>query len=118
MDWPEIMIWGGASFFAWSFITQAIREPEKGDRDIGTSMGGGRDLTPEALQRKKALPVHHRDTEIYFATYLADGKSIVDKGHLTALDDPEVRRVASKYGDPDELLREDWVPAIKGVNVE
>lgn len=85
---------------------------------IGTSMGGGRDLTPEALQRKKALPVHHRDTEIYFATYVADGKTVVDKGHLTALDDPEVRRVASKYGDPDELLREDWVPAIKGVNVE
>jgi len=26
------------------------------------------------------------------------------------LDDPEVRRAAAKYGDPDELLREDWIP--------
>ena len=32
------------------------------------------------------------------------------RGHLTVLDDPEVRRVAAKYGDPDELLREDWIP--------
>jgi hypothetical protein len=29
---------------------------------------------------------------------------------MLALDDPEVRKIAEKYGDPDELLREDWVP--------
>ena len=39
-----------------------------------------------------------------------DGKKLVDRGHQTALDDPGVRRVAAKYGDPDELLREDWIP--------
>jgi hypothetical protein len=50
---------------------------------------------------------------------MPDGKKVlvVNKGHLTALDDPEVRRVAAKYGDPDELLREDWIPAIPGINV-
>ncbi len=35
---------------------------------------------------------------------------LVGSGHLTVLDDPEVRRAAAKYGDPDELLREDWIP--------
>ncbi len=39
-----------------------------------------------------------------------DGKKLVDRGHLTVRDDPEVRRVAVKYGNPDELLREDWIP--------
>ena len=33
------------------------------------------------------------------------------------LDDPEVRKIAAKYGNPDELLREDWIPAIPGINV-
>ena len=41
---------------------------------------------------------------------------IIDKGHLTALDDQEVRLLAGKYGDPDEMLREAWVPSIPGIN--
>ncbi|MBI3949897.1 MAG: hypothetical protein HY314_05525, partial [Acidobacteria bacterium] len=58
---------------------------------------------------------------LYFATYsckLKDGREVkvIDKGHLTALDDPRVRAVAAKYGNPDELLREDWIPAIPGIN--
>ncbi|MBI4463886.1 MAG: hypothetical protein HY647_04200, partial [Acidobacteria bacterium] len=27
------------------------------------------------------------------------------------------RQEAAKYGDPDELLVEDWIPAIPGINV-
>jgi hypothetical protein len=41
---------------------------------------------------------------------------IVEKGRLVALDDPEVRKVAEKYGDPDALLKEDWIPNIPGIN--
>jgi hypothetical protein len=41
---------------------------------------------------------------------------IVDKGWLTVLDDPDVRRVTSSFGDPDDLLSYDWVPAIPGIN--
>ena len=48
----------------------------------------------------------------------SDGANItvIDRGHLTALDDPEVRSVASKYGDPEELLSEIWIPAVPGIN--
>ncbi|MBI4445531.1 MAG: hypothetical protein HY645_06425 [Acidobacteria bacterium] len=68
------------------------------------------------------LPSSHYHLHLYFATVTArlrNGKEamIMDKGHLTALDDPEVRQVAAKYGDPDQLLREDWIPAIPGINV-
>ena len=43
---------------------------------------------------------------------------MIEKGHLTALDDPEIRKLAAQYGDPDELLQEAWVPAVPGINVE
>jgi len=42
--------------------------------------------------------------------------TVIDKGRLTALDDPVTRTVASTYGDPDEMLRYDWVPKIPGIN--
>ncbi len=41
---------------------------------------------------------------------------IIEKGHLLTLDDPEVRDIAQKYGDPNELLKEDWIPEIPGIN--
>lgn len=76
-----------------------------------------------ALKRPEPLPFYHFHAHLYFPTYtckLKDGREVklIDKGHLTALDDPEVRRIAAKYGNPDQLLREDWVPAIPGINVE
>jgi hypothetical protein len=38
--------------------------------------------------------------------------NLLDKGRMTTLDDPEVRALASRYGDPDYLLAEDWIPQI------
>jgi len=42
--------------------------------------------------------------------------TIINKGHMTSLDSPEVRALTSRYGDPKELLAEDWVPQIPGIN--
>jgi hypothetical protein len=69
------------------------------------------------------LPTGH-DFHIhnYFATYKVHRASsdkwvtVVDRGHLVALDDPEVRALASRYGDPDKILNEDWIPEIPGIN--
>jgi len=49
---------------------------------------------------------------MYFPTLILDGEVLVDKGRLTVLDDPEIRRLASKFGDPDELLSEEWIPPL------
>ena len=67
-------------------------------------------------------PFGHFHVHLYFATLTVttvDGQQVklIDKGHLTILDDPEIRKIAQKYGDPDELLSEDWIPAIPGINV-
>ena len=41
---------------------------------------------------------------------------IINNGRMTALDNPEVRALTSRYGDPKDLLAEDWIPHIPGVN--
>ena len=67
-------------------------------------------------------PSGHVHLHNYFLTVeitLQDGskKLLIDKGRLTALDDVRVRHEAAKYGNPDELLREQWIPAVPGINV-
>jgi len=59
----------------------------------------------------------------YFSTYRLRVRgtkntwvTIINKGHMTSLDSPEVRALTSRYGDPKELLAEDWVPQIPGIN--
>lgn len=42
--------------------------------------------------------------------------TLIDKGELTALRSPEIRALASRYGDPRDLLSEDWVPHVPGIN--
>jgi hypothetical protein len=42
---------------------------------------------------------------------------VIDKGRLAFLDDPDVRRIAAKYGNPDELLQERWIPRYPGINL-
>jgi len=43
---------------------------------------------------------------------------LIERGHLTVLDDPDVRRLAARHGDPDVLLREDWQPDVPGISAE
>ncbi|HEY3524132.1 MAG TPA: hypothetical protein VGK63_10525 [Candidatus Limnocylindrales bacterium] len=42
---------------------------------------------------------------------------VIEQGRLSAYNDPEVRDLAAQFGDPDELLRDDWVPQIPGITV-
>jgi hypothetical protein len=86
---------------------------------------GIQSASPDIIQwaKENDMPWQHGwHIHTYFNTYDAklrdSGKwiRIIDNGRLTALDDPEVREVAKGFGDPDELLREDWVPAIPGIN--
>lgn len=51
-----------------------------------------------------------RHFELMSPTLVADGKVIIREGYLMSLDDPEVRRIAQKYGEPDKILIENWIP--------
>jgi len=49
-------------------------------------------------------PPVHQDLVIFDATLKAGEHLIIDQGHLTALDDEEVIKCASQYGDPISIL--------------
>lgn len=71
---------------------------------------------------RQGLPVGHFHVHLNFPTYhaeMVDGSEelLIDGGRLKALDDPGIRELAARFGDPDELLREDWIPAIPGLNM-
>ncbi len=64
----------------------------------------------------------HLHVHLMYATITlttASGKEylILDHGRLTALDAPEVRELAARFGDPDDLLTDDWKPKIPGISV-
>ena len=73
---------------------------------------------------KNNLPNDHWfHIHTYFSTYRLRVRgtkntwvTLIDKGRMAALDSPEVRALSSRYGDPRELLAEDWVPYIPGVS--
>jgi len=73
-----------------------------GTRRSGTlhfGIGGGKDEW-----------YRHRDLELFFPTLTINGETIIENGRLKILDDPAVREEASRYGDPDYLLTEKWIP--------
>jgi hypothetical protein len=65
---------------------------------------------------------HGWHTHTYFTTYKVRLRNadkwvnLLDKGRMVSLDNPEVRALASRYGDPDYLLAEDWIPEVPGIN--
>ncbi len=52
----------------------------------------------------------HIDVFIHNQTVYVDGDKLIDNGHLVVLDDPGMREFASRYGDPDQLLRMSPMP--------
>lgn len=53
-------------------------------------------------QRKRI----HIDTIMFQSTIRVNGTPIVERGRLKALDDRDIRELASRYGDPDRVLAE------------
>lgn len=63
------------------------------------------------------LHLHLQLPTYALTTTAGESFTIVDGGRLTALDDPEVVRVAEQIGDDSEqLLQDAWTPSIPGVN--
>ncbi len=75
------------------------------------------------FSEKNNVPFDHGwHTHTYFTTYKVRLRNankwvnLLEKGHMTSLDHPEVRALASRYGDPNYLLTEDWIPEVPGIN--
>ena len=50
--------------------------------------------------------------EVFFPTLTVNGVNLIENGRLAILDFPEVIAEAEKYGDPEVLLREKWIPEL------
>jgi hypothetical protein len=66
--------------------------------------------------------INHVHIHLMFPTYVgrdAQGNevTVIDRGHLTALDSPAVRALAARYGDPDVVLAERYFQGIPGINL-
>ena len=77
----------------------------------------------QSFTEEQNLPFYHGlHLHLYFPTYTVNIRNsnrsvdIIRNGRMTSLDDPEVRALASRYGDPDEILAEDWIAEIAGIN--
>jgi hypothetical protein len=85
---------------------------------MGTLVGS----SSEDAAAEQGVPYGHVHIHLQFPTYVlttADGEqvTIIEEGHLTALDDPEVIKLAAEYGDPAEILQEAWTPPLPGISV-
>lgn len=77
----------------------------------------------EVWAAEHGIAYGHLHVHLFFSTFELTTKEgevirLIDNGRLKSLDDPRVRELAAKYGDPDELLREDWIPQIPGINTD
>ena len=76
----------------------------------------------EEYGKKYNIPITHNfhlnNSFITYEVTVTGGKKIrlKDGGHLVALGDPEVRAIASKYGDPEDILNEEGQRPIPGIN--
>ncbi len=98
----------------WAFGAHVWNDPEK----------PGRANNLYAFARKNGLPGEHGyHLHTYFNTYQVHLRNtnkwvtLVNKGRLSALENAEVRALASRYGNADEVLATLWVPEMPGINV-
>ena len=97
--------------------------PKDGTREIAWGFGVETTIK-EALdyEIKHNIPLYHDwHFENYFPTFeitLSSGKKrrLIEKGYLTVLEDPEIRAIASKYGDPADILKPEGATPVPGIN--
>ncbi len=77
-----------------------------------------------AFGKKHELPIghamHNHNLLPTYQVRLRDSgrwQTLIEHGQILASEDPEVRALASRYGNPDEVLRRDWIPELPGITV-
>lgn len=76
----------------------------------------------EEWAARQRLKFGHLHVHLLFPTYeirTSDGRTVpvIENGHLNALDEPEVVRLAEGYGSRETFLTERWIPEIPGISV-
>ncbi len=69
---------------------------------MGMGAPGGRYFHGEVVRAK-----YHNDGVLFKPNVYLNDVKVIDAGHLLGLDDPQVKKVAAKYGNPEEVLFEE-----------
>jgi len=100
----------------WSFGSEVKMGPEldkdKAERSPVSVAFGDEHMLPigHAMHNHNLLPTYQirlRDS--------GNWSTLIEHGQIMASQDPEVRALASRYGNPNEILDRDWIPEIPGV---
>lgn len=83
-----------------------FRPPEGGSRYVWSSLAKGFDSQMGMIEHFNHLGM----SKVYY--YQTIAHHTISTHQTISLDDPEIRKIAAKYGDPDQLLREDLIPDI------
>ena len=110
---PQNIEWQTSGGFEWERRRAGI---------IHCGLGTRWRSSEEVWSGERGLLYGHLHVHLMFPTmtiHTTQGEvPVIENGRLSAYDDPEVRDCAAKYGDPDELLHDDWIPEIPGITVE
>ena len=103
-----------AGVIHWAFGTEVAMGPDKVNEWAPET---------EEFAMKNQVPrghsMHQHNTMPTFQVRIRDldqWVTLIEHGGLTALQDVGVRALASRYGNPDVILRRDYVPAMPGIN--
>jgi len=100
----------------WSFGAEVKKGPndsmEDGERSPVTVSFGEEHALPigHAMHNHTLLPTYQirlRDTGNWL--------TVIEHGQIMASQDPEIRALASRYGNPDVILQRDWIPELPGI---
>jgi ribosomal protein L7Ae-like RNA K-turn-binding protein len=103
-----------AGVIHWGFGGSVIHDPDKAEEskawiDFPKQHGLPKDHWWHIHNTLVTYRLHVRGTKNTWMT-------VIDKGEMPAYKSPEIRALASRYGDPSEVLAEDWAPYLPGIN--
>lgn len=104
-----------AGVIHWAVGTEAEHGPEVAGKPSPKSIEFG---------KKHNVPIGHAmHQHTVLPTYqvrirgAGQWQTLIEHGNLSSLNDPEVRALAARYGDADEILRKDFIHPIPGITV-
>ena len=95
-----------------------------GQQVVESPLGSEKPKEAIEFEQKTGLPNEHgwhiHNTLLTYRARVRGTKNtwltLIDKGRIMALDSPEIKALASRYGNPNEVLRQDWVRHLPGIN--
>ena len=104
-----------AGVIHWAVGTEAEHGPEVAGKPSPKSIEFGKKHNVpigHAMHQHNVLPTYQvriRGT--------GQWQTLIEHGNLASLSDPEVRALAARYGNPDDILRKDFVHPIPGITI-